>query len=112
MKIRTNLKTVIISIYYMIVNPFKFGWWAFRNPLTIRPETFKMLSSLLEMIMRVSTEDRNMMTHIAYIHPEEGEKTIVSIWAGAGMGATPTARINELISENAKLKEELSKLIK
>ena len=63
-----------------------------------------MLSDLFKMIMEVSIEDRHMMTHLAYLHPEEGEKQIVSIWAGAGMGANPTKRIAELLSENSKLK--------
>lgn len=44
-----------------------------------------MLSDLLALIFKVAQEDRHMMTHIAYVHPEEGEQQIVSIWAGAGM---------------------------
>lgn len=99
------------GINMRIWNPLKFAWWAFANPLTISAGNFKMLSDLLLLIMKVASEDRPRMTHIAYVHPEEGEKQIVSIWAGAGMGAEPTKRIGELISENAKLKEELSKHI-
>lgn len=29
--------------------------------------------------MKVATEDRHMMTHLAYVHSEEGEKQIVSL---------------------------------
>ena len=96
---------------YRISNAFRIGWWALKNPKVMQASNFKMLSDLLNLIMKVATEDRNMMTHIAYIHPNEGEKQIVTIWAGAGMAAEPTKRISELLSENARLKNELSKLI-
>lgn len=87
-----------------IINALKFGWWALRNPQTVNASNFKMLSDLLFLILKVSHEDRNMMTHIAFVHPDEGEKQIVSIWAGAGIGADPIKRISELIEENHNLK--------
>jgi len=49
-----------------------------------------------------------MMSHIAYIHPDEGEKQIVSIWAGAGFGADPMKRIEELLRENSMLRAKIS----
>lgn len=67
-----------------------------------------MLSDLLGLILKVAIEDRHRMTHIAYVHPDEGEKQIVSIWAGAGIGADPVKRIAELLSENSHLKSQLS----
>lgn len=100
---------IIHNLYYRIINAIKIGWWAFKNPHSLKESNFKMLSDLFGLIMKVATEDRHMMTHLAYVHPDEGEKQIVSIWAGAGMGADPTKRIAELISENTKLKEQLSK---
>lgn len=87
----------------------RIGWVAFKNPKTIAESNFKMLSDLLALILKVSQEDRHMITHIAYIHPEQGEKQIVSIWAGAGISADPVKRIEELLEENTKLKIELSK---
>jgi hypothetical protein len=105
------MKEKITNFYYRITNAFKTGYWAFNNPLTLKANNFKMLSDLFVLIMKVSTEDRHMMTHIAYLHPEEGEKQIVSIWAGAGMGAEPTKRISELIQENSMLKAQLSKYV-
>ena len=93
---------VMPRFYYRITNAFKIGLWAFKNPDSLK--NFKMLSDLFGLIMKVATEDRHMMTHLAYVHPEEGEKQIVSIWAGAGMGADPTKRISELLKENSMLK--------
>ena len=87
------------------------AWWTYKNPLTIDASNFKMLSDLLLLIMKVGNEDRHMMTHIAYVHPEEGEKQIVSIWAGAGMAAEPTKRIAELIRENTELKIKLKQYV-
>ena len=95
-----------------IINAIKLGWWAFRNPLSVHPGNFKMLSDLLQIIMKVAKEDRHMMTHIAYVHPIDGTKEqIVSIWAGAGTGAEPTKRVRELLEENGKLKMMLAEKI-
>ena len=98
-------------MFYRTTNAIKIGFWAFKNPDSLQESNFKMLSDLFELIMKVATEDKHMMTHIGYVHPEEGEKQIVSIWAGAGVGAEPTKRIAELLSENARLKNELSRKI-
>jgi len=102
---------VMPRFYYRITNAFKIGLWAFKNPDSLKESNFKMLSDLFGLIMKVATEDRHMMTHLAYVHPEEGEKQIVSIWAGAGMGAEPTKRIAELLKENSMLKAKLSKYV-
>lgn len=97
---------------YRITNAFKLGIWAFMKPDTLNESTFKMLSDLLTMILKVANENRHVMTHIAHVHPDEGEKQIVSIWAGAGLGAEPTKRIAELLSENSILKAQLAQKIK
>lgn len=99
------------NFYYRFANAFKLGWWALKNPNSLQENNFKMISNLYELILKVAVEDRHMMTHIAYMHPTEGEQQIVSIWAGAGMGANPTKRIAELLSENSELKVKLSKYI-
>lgn len=91
-----------------LINALKFSYYAFLNPDTMRAHNFKMLADLHGLIMKVAIEDKHMMTHIAYVHPDEGEKQIVSIWAGAGIGAEPTKRIAELLEENRKLKNKLS----
>lgn len=98
-------------MFYRIKNAIKIGWWAFKNPKILQKSNFEMLSSLLELILKVATENRHRMAHIGYVHPDEGEKQIVSIWAGAGIGAEPTKRIAELFSENEYLKSELLKHI-
>jgi len=105
-------KAVVMPFfYYRITNAFKLGFWVFKNPNIFRKNNFEMLSDLLGLIIKVSTEDRHIMTHLAYVHPEEGEKQIVSIWAGAGIGADPPKRISELLKENSALKSQLLKYI-
>jgi len=101
----------IKSFYFRIVNAFKIAYWAFMNPATLKPSNFRMLSDLLNLILKVGTENRHMMSHIAYVHPEEGEKQIVSIWAGAGLEADPLKRIAELYKENERLKKLLSEQV-
>lgn len=98
-------------LFRNIVNAFSVGIWAFRNPEVLRESHFKLLSNLLELILKVSNEDRHYITHIAYIHPEEGEKQIVSLWAGSGIGADPVKRIEELAKENALLRDQLSNIV-
>jgi hypothetical protein len=98
----------IKQLFYRISNACKLFIWAFKNPQSLNQNTFKMLSDLLVMIMKVANENRHYMSHIAFIHPDEGEKQIVSIWAGAGIGAEPQKRIAELISENSILKAKLA----
>jgi len=94
-----------------LINALKFGYYAFKNPLTLHAGNFKMLADLHALIMKVAVEDKHLMTHIAYIHPTEGEQQIVSIWAGAGIASSPTKRISELLEENRKLKNKLSQQI-
>lgn len=92
-----------------LINGIKLFWWAIKNPDTIKPAMFKLLSDLLVLILTVSKEDRHRMTSIAFIHPEDGkEHQIVSIWAGAGVDSSPTKRIQELLEENSRLKMLLS----
>ena len=88
---------------------FKLGYWAFQNPHTLNESIFKLLGKLFEFIMKVANEKKPYMTHIAFIHPE-GEKNIVSLWAGAGVGADPLKRIRELIEENEILKAQVKQL--
>jgi len=102
---------VIRRFFGRVATGVKIGWWAFCNPQTLAANNFKMLSDLLQLILKVAQEDKHMVTHIAYVHPEEVEQQIVSIWAGAGIGADPIKRIKELLDENAKLKIELSKRV-
>lgn len=107
-----NAKPNVISRFIQsVANSIKLGYWAFKNPLTIAPSNFKMLSDLLGLILAVAKDDRHRITHIAFVHPTEGEQQIVSIWAGAGMDADPTKRIAELLAENSRLKIELSKRV-
>jgi hypothetical protein len=92
-----------------LINKFKVAVWAFKNPRVFETTTFPMLASLLELILKVATEEKHLMTHIAYINPIDGkESQIVSIWAGSGVAAEPTKRIKELLEENSRLKTLLN----
>ena len=106
------MKNKLKKLITRFKNSIRLAYWGFKNPDTLREGNFKMLSDLLRMILKVAKEDRHMMTHIAFIHPEDNtEHQIVSIWAGAGAGAEPTKRIKELLNENAVLKSQLSRNI-
>jgi len=100
------------NYFYHISNAFKLFFWALKNPEILDQNVFKMLSDLLAMILKVSTEDRHYVTHIASVHPEKNDKQIVSIWAGAGVGAEPIMRIEELREENAILRAEIAQIVK
>lgn len=109
-KFITKITTKIRVFFYRISGAIKFGWWYYKNPQTVSASNFKMLSDLLNLILKVASEDRHRMTQIAYIHPETGkDESIVSIWAGAGAAADPLKRITELLEENSRMKILLSK---
>ena len=97
--------------YYRITNAFKIGLWAFKNPKSVQENNFKMLSELLEMILKVAHERRPLMSNISMVYPDGEQEEIVAIWAGAGMGADPIKRIEELLNENSMLKAQLSKYV-
>ena len=103
------LYSVMHRFFYRISNASKLFVWALMKPDTFNKSAFKMLSDLMTMILKVANENRHYMTHIAYVHPDEGEKQIVSIWAGAGVGAEPQKRIAELIEENNILKAQIAR---
>ena len=96
-------------LYYRTKNAFVIAYWAFKNPESLNSSNFKMICDLLCLIMKVAEENRPVMSNVAYVHPVEGEKQIVSIWAGAGLGSSPTKRIAELLSENSELRERIAK---
>ena len=100
------------QFYFRLKNALMVGWWAFKYKEVMYANNFKMLSNLLKLITDVSVEHRHKMAHIAFVHPEEGGKEVVSIWAGAGINAKPTKRIKELVKENNTLKKEISELVR
>lgn len=98
------------TFFYRIKNAFFLFWWGLTNVDALRASNFKMLSDLLAMILIVGKEEKPRMTHIAYVHPvDKEEHKIVSIWAGAGVGADPYDRIAELHKENSRLQALLAK---
>lgn len=82
--------------------------WACQNPLSMNAKNFKLLSDLLTIIFKVAEENRPYVSHIGFVNPPDSKNSIVSIWAGAGTGADPINRIEELAKENNKLKAMLA----
>lgn len=103
------LKRVVISPHiFKILNALKFGWLIYKYPYIVNAKTFEILIRLAELILKVSTENKPYGTHIGIVCPETGkEQELVSIWAGAGIGAEPLKRIKELSEENELLKLKL-----
>lgn len=81
--------------------------WGFKNSHVMNANMFKMMSDLLLLILKVGSEKRPLITHIAHVHPDKTEDQIVYIWAGVGHGASPMKRIKELIEENESLRMAL-----
>lgn len=82
--------------------------WSYKHPDTLNESIFIMLGQLLEFIFKVSIEQKPYMTSVL-IKCDDEKKEIVSLWAGAGIGAEPIKRIQELKEENELLKLELYK---
>lgn len=100
-------------LYLRFVKAAQMAWMAFNNPFLFDKANFKTMAKVLEIVLKVGAERRPMMFHVAYVYPSFQEKSdVVSIWAGAGVGANPTERIKELVAENEKLKKILAEEIK
>lgn len=95
------------------IKAFQMGWMAFKNPLLFDKSNFYAMGKILEIVLKVGAERKPMMVHVAYMHPSLHEESdVVSIWAGAGVGADPVKRIKELVQENDKLKRMLAEQVK
>jgi hypothetical protein len=99
------------KFYYKLKNAIVIGIYCYKKPDAIRIEILKLTTGLFELIMKVAIEGKPYMTKIGHIHPEEVNHEVVTIWAGAGLGANPTKRISELLAENAELKRQLSEQV-
>jgi hypothetical protein len=98
----------LIKIPFRIWNGVKIGFWATIHQEIFAESMFKMLNELLQLLLKVSYEDKHYMTKIMIINPDtKAKQPIVYIWAGAGVDAEPHKRIEELIKENEALKERL-----
>ncbi len=97
---------------YRLKNAIKIGMWGYKNPQVLKKNNFEMLSGLYDMILKVATENKPYMVNIGVIHPDGEKEEIVSLWAGSGIGADPTKRIEDLIIENQMLKDQITKQLK
>mgnify|MGYP000929465517 CR=1 FL=1 len=73
--------------------------------------TFKSMSDLMEIIIKVAAGKRPMMCKLATIICNE-QHDLVTIWAGSGANASPHDRIVELCNEIDELKRQLSQSVK
>lgn len=106
-----KIKNVTPNFFYKIRNAVRMFYWAIKNPESLSLSHFKLISDLLGIILKASSEHRHMMTQIAFVHPTNSEDEIISLWVGSGIGASPTKRLSELLEENSLLKAQLSKQI-
>ena len=105
---RTVVLNRLVRLPKRIWNAIKIGWWAFRHPEPLAEKMFVMLSDLLQLILKVSFEDKHYMTQVVITNPDtKALQPIVYIWAGAGINAEPLKRIQELVEENNALKDRL-----
>lgn len=97
-----------VRLPFRIWNGIKVGFWVMWHQEVLAENMFKMLNDLLQLLLKVSYEDRHYMTEIIITNPQtKAKQSIVHIWAGAGTNAEPLKRIQELIEENTALKEKL-----
>jgi hypothetical protein len=78
-----------------------------RDPTHFSADALKMSSDITGLIFKVGKEQKPMMTKLCLVHVDGEQHEVVSIWAGAGIGSSPTKRIEELLEENRILKREL-----
>lgn len=101
-----------MNFFYKIALAFRILWIVYKNPIVFNENNIKLILALYETIFKVASERTHQMLKIGTIYPGEDEqKEIVSLWAGAGVGANPMKRIEELIEENSLLKLKLQKMI-
>ena len=98
----------LVRLPLRIWNGIKIGFWVMWHNEILAGNMFKMLNDLLQLILKVSFEDKHYMTEIVITNPDtKAKQPIVHLWAGAGVNAGPHKRIKELIEENEALKERL-----
>ena len=103
-----NIVERIVRLPLRIWSGIKIGFWVMWHNELLAENMFKMLNDLLQLILKVSFEDKHYMTEIVITNPDtKAKQPIVHIWAGAGVNAEPHKRIKELIEENEALKERL-----
>lgn len=101
MKLSIKIKTIFIVAIYM---------W--KHPHPLNESIFQLMSQIMEFILKVAKEEKPYMCNFGIIQTDKKEHAIVSLWAGAGIGADPLLRIKELLDENQQLKSEIMKLSK
>lgn len=103
-----QLRVILPKAVFRLINAIKFGGWAYKHNDIFNENMFKMLSDILMLLLKVSTEDKHYMTEIMVTNPQTGiAQPIVKIWAGAGINTEPLKRIQELIEENQALRDSL-----
>ena len=104
MKLLRNLFTRTwnaIKVFYMV--------W--KNPSPINETVFRLNQSLLEFFIRVQEENRPYFTQFGFVHPDDGNKPIVTVWAAPGSNSNPEKRIKELIEENQNLRAQIDRMM-
>lgn len=99
------------SFFYRIANSFIMGFWAFRNPSLYHRQTLSAITGLFSLLSQTAVEGRPKMAKIGIINFVTNTRTdVLTLWCGYEEIDSPTKRITQLLTENAKLKTENSLL--
>ena len=90
-----------------LMNAIQMGVLVWRKPENFNTDSLRMASDITTMIFDVGKDQKHRMTRLCLVHVHGTTHEVVSLWAGAGIGSSPTKRIEELLEENRLLKREL-----
>jgi hypothetical protein len=99
-KIMLRLRTVVMLV--------RLGW---SQPGMFTIGTFKSMSDIMELLLKVGDTGRPMMTKLAMVVLNE-QHDIATIWVGKGANASPYDRITELRDECDALRGEINAMIR
>jgi hypothetical protein len=93
----------------MLKTAIRLFFYVFKYPELFVNRNLEKLGSLYAFLFKVAEDEKPYMVQFGYVDFYTKEKyTIVSIWAGIGVGADPLKRIEELVEENEYLKKKIS----
>jgi hypothetical protein len=101
------------SRIYCIINAVRIGFAALKHPDVFASKNISLLVALWEYILKVVHEGKPYVTNVVLVEISTGEsRSIVSVWAGAGEGASVIERCRELSQENIELRKRLAEMEK
>ena len=102
---------MIKNLYRRTWNSIKIFYMVWKNPSPINETAFRLNQSFFEFVIRVQEENRPYFSRFGFVHPDDGEKPIVTIWAAPGANSRPETRIKELLEENQNLRSQIESMM-